>query len=136
MQEAYFRNKSHKNPENLRNRCNFCEHPQPKYEPHPNITFVKPEFKYLLHKKCLPGCFAVQSETTKKIITYDVNDMVYEVPITNDIQCEDYSSRDVGGKSNPLKATGNTVGDSTSKSFGQGKNINISAGPSSELRKT
>ena len=135
VQEEYFRNNRHKNPENLRNRCNFCEHPQPRYKPHPNITLVLPEFKYLLHKKCLPGCFAVQSKTTKKM-THDGNTLKINVSITNDMECEGYSSRDVGGKSNPLKATGNTVGDSTSKSFGQGKNINKSAGPSSELRKT
>ena len=135
MQEEYFRNNSHKNPENLRNRCNFCEHPQPRYEPHPEISLALPQFKYLLHKKCLPGCFAVQSETTKKM-THDGNEGKVYVSITNDTQCEDYSSRVVGEKSDSLKATGNTVGDSTSKSFGQGKNINISAGPSSELRKT
>ena len=132
MQEEYFRNNSHKNPENLRNRCNFCEHPQPRYKPHPNISFVKAEFMYLPHNKCLPGCFAVQSETTKKM-THDVNTCKINVSITNDIQCEDYSSR---GKSNSLKATGNTVGDSTSKSFGQGNNVNKSVGPSGELRKT
>ena len=122
MKEAYFRSNRHKNPENLRNRCNFCESPQPRYKPHPNISFVKPEFKYLLHEKCLPGCFAVKSETTEKM-THDVNGGVYEVLITHDTQCKDYSSRVVGGKSNFLKATGNTVGDSTSKSFGQGKNV-------------
>ena len=133
VQEEYFRNNSHKNPENLRNRCNFCEHPQPRYEPHPEISLALPQFKYLLHKKCLPGCFAVQSKTTKKM-THDGNKKIY-VSITNDTQCEDYSSR-VGGKSSSLKATGNTFGDSTSKSFEQGKNVNISAGPSSELRKT
>ena len=131
MQEAYFRNNRHKNPENLRNRCNFCEHPQPRYKPHPNITLSLPEFKYLLHNKCLPGCFAVQSKTTEKITYYGYTGKV-NVSITNDTQCEDYSSR-VGGKSSSLKATGNTFGDSTSKSFGQGKNINISAGPSSEF---
>ena len=133
VKEAYFRNNSHKNPENLRNRCNFCEQPQPRYKPHPNISdisVVMPEFKYLPHNKCLPGCFAVQSKTTKKM-THDVNGGVYEVLITNDTQCKDYSSR---GKSNSLKATGNTVGDSTSKSFGQGKNVNKSVGPSGELR--
>ena len=136
VQEEYFRNNSHKNPENLRNRCNFCEHPQPRYVPHPNISLALPEFKYLLHKKCLPGCFAVQSEKHQKVETHDVSSVVHKVSITNDTQCEDYSSRVVGGKSDSLKATGSTFRDSTSKSFGQGKNINKSAGPSSELRKT
>lgn len=114
----YFRNKSHKNPENLRNRCDFCEHPQPRYKPHPNINDILPEFKYLLHKQCLPGCFAVQSNTTTE--TNNGNLMV-NVVVTDDIQCEDYNRRVVDGKSNSLKATRKTFGDFTGTLFELGK---------------
>ena len=45
VSEDYFVSKRHNNPENLRNRCDFCKRPQPRYKSHPNKHVILPKYK-------------------------------------------------------------------------------------------
>lgn len=96
VSEDYFRRKRQNNPENLRNRCDFCKSPQPRYKPHPNIKYALLIFKYMPYTKCLPGCFAVKSSTVMRL-TYYYFGFTENVSMSSDMQCETYDSRD-GGK--------------------------------------
>ena len=104
------------NPENLRNRSDFCKSPQPRYKRHPKIQDVFPQHKYLSYKQCLPGCFATNSNTTVKhfpLITGTHKSV--HVNITNDTECEVYAPRE--NNSQPSNCSGKLA----SKSFKQGK---------------
>ena len=103
------------NPENLRNRCDFCKSPQPRYKPHPKIRVVFPQHKYLSYKQCLPGCFATNSNTTVEHFPLITGGKQERVEITNDIECEVYAPRKI--VQNPPKG----LKKSANKSFGKGK---------------
>ena len=113
VSEKDFKIQKQHNPENLRNRCDFCKSPQPRYKPNPKIQDVSPELKYLSHKQCLPGCFATNSNTIVERVTL-ITGKQESVSITNDIECEVYAPR--GNNPQPPKDSGKSI----SKSFEQG----------------
>ena len=114
VSEKDFKNQKQHNPENLRNRCDFCKSPQPRYKPHPKIQEVSPELKYLSHKQCLPGCFATNSNTIVEHFPL-ITGKQERVEITNDIECEVYAPRE--NNSQPSNCSGKLA----SKTFEQGK---------------
>ena len=114
VSEKDFKIQKQHNPENLRNRCDFCKSPQPRYKPNPKIQDVSPELKYLSHKQCLPGCFATNSSTIVKNATL-ITGTQERVQITNDTECEVYAPRE----NNPQSPKDS--GKLASKSFEQGK---------------
>ena len=114
MSEKDFKIQKQHNPENLRNRCDFCKSPQPRYKRHPKIQDVRPQHKYLSYKQCLPGCFATNSNTIVERVTL-ITGKQESVSITNDIECEVYAPRE----NNPQSPKDS--GKLASKSFEQGK---------------
>ena len=121
MSKDYFMSKRYNNPENLRNRCDFCERPQPRYKSHDKQDIL-PKYKYLLYTKCLPGCFAVNSSRVAyQTFLAHRPDKPFSISVTNDTQCEAYDSQkhDI---SNKIPLTGQTgYSEASGKTFDQGK---------------
>ena len=122
VSEDYFVSKCHNNPENLRNRCDFCKRPQPRYKSHPNKHVILPKYKYLPYTKCLPGCFAVNSSKIEvQTFLPQRADTPINITVTSDTQCEAYDSQK-HKISNKLPLTGETGNSKEpSNSLDQGK---------------
>ena len=43
------------NPTNLRDQCDYCNNPQPRFYENPYLQ-AHPKFKHIAYKQCLPGC--------------------------------------------------------------------------------
>ena len=111
-----FKSQRLRNPENLRNRCDFCKSPQPRYKDHLHTNSTFSESKYLLQTQCLPGCFATTVNTTNVEVGHPSAILGREVvSIQDDIECDVYAPRE--NNIEPPKA----LRSSASKLFEQGK---------------
>ena len=109
-----FKSQRLRNPENLRNRCDFCKSPQPRYKAHLHTDSTFSKSKYLLQTQCLPGCFATTVNTTNVEVGHTSQNSKV-VSIQDDIECDVYAPRE--NNLEPPKA----LGSSASKLFEQGK---------------
>ena len=104
VSEGDFKANYSKNPPNLLSKCNYCDHPQPRYKLHEDHFSVFPEYKYLGYKQCLPGCVVIRNLTSDNItkITHKTSQpkKPYPVWLISDTKCVAFDARDCSNAPN------------------------------------
>ncbi len=101
VSEGEFKAKYPNNPPNLLSKCNYCDHPQPRYKLHEGHLDIKPEFKYLGYKQCLPGCVVIRLPGDKFTkTTYTTSGNNNPVLLTSDTKCVAFDARDCSNAPN------------------------------------
>ena len=98
------------NPRNLRDQCDYCNNPQPRFyeNPHPQ---AQAKFKHIAYKQCLPGCVGSPDVEVKIADTQLTHGGSKRVNHTNHSSCEPYD----GSNKYQIKNTGSSLGQGKKK---------------------